>query len=241
MLIRSDSIEELRQLIVRQRNISEKAKQELHVLTDSTALLYGSDGSISQTTAAEINSKVNALFVKYASLPTLKEFYEMPQLEDRIVWGATFGVSSIFGSVVLRPLVELFPEFVATIRPIVYKVLVAMTHPDNDVPIIEQILLDLKFSIRDREGREIVGEQKNQMMYQQVAGLLELVAKLFDSYGIMESKREDNGNLESTLTPLGERVLFHLRDAEQYISEIGVLYHQVAGQKEADTPKILTS
>lgn len=237
-LLKPKAFEDLQKILIRQRECSDKAKRELNRVTDSTIVLYAPDGSFSETTTNEITRKVNNLLAGYATLPTLSEFVEKPALANQAAWGGSFGVATIIGTVLLKSLAE-FSEFPPNVvKPVFIKVLgelhSAAHGTENEASIMERVMENLNFSIRDRNGNEILGEKRERIIKGKVILLLEIMAKLMEDYKMIETTKVSDDGISSGITPLGSRVFFHLKDTEAYIEEIEVVYRELSEKKKAD-------
>lgn len=243
MLETIQTLPNLLKLIAKQKTISNKTVRELHKEMDTTNLLFQPDRSLTESSSQEIISKVHALLFKYAHLPTLTEFEKNPKGElNGFVWGSSFAVASIVGSVFLNSWSEVFPEFKNIIRSMMMRVLEEQADAkdgeiDSRPPMIERLLPSLKFQIRDQNGVEILGETRDKLIYDRVASLLQLMAQVMISYGILEldSEEGDAGGLAAKLTPLGRRVLLHLQDVENYIHEVSQLYPKLKNKVTVDS------
>jgi hypothetical protein len=228
------TLPDLLKLISKQKTMTDKTVRELHREMDQTHLLFRPDRTLTDGSSQEITRRVHAMLFKYASLPTLTEFDKNPKGElNGFQWGASFGVSAIIGSVFLNSWCEIFPEFKNIVRAVLMRVLEEQINAEteeepNPTPMIERILPAMKFSIRDQSGVEIIGEQRNKIMYARVAALLQLMAQVLVNYGVLEldeSEMElEEGQINAKLSPLGRRVYLHLRDVEVYVGQISVIY-----------------
>ena len=233
------AFEDLQKVLVKQRECSDKAKRELGRVTDSTTILYAPDGSFSETTTNELIRKVTNLLKSYATLPTLSEFVEKPALMNSAAWGGSFGVATVVGTVMLKTLTE-FSEFPpGVVKPVFIKVLgelfEASKGTNNETSIMERVMENLSFTIKDRNGVEIIGEQRERIIRGKIALLLELMAKLMEDYKMIETSKTSRDEVISGITSLGVRVFLHLKDIEAYVTEIEGAYKKLAEKKKMDT------
>ena len=236
-LLKLNAFEDLQKILIKQRECSDRAKRELNRVTDSTTVIYAPDGSFAESTTNEITRKVCNLLKSYATLPTLTEFVEKPALMNSASWGGSFGVATVIGTVILRSLSE-FSEFPpGVVKPVFIKVLGELHEAakgiGNETSIMERVMENLNFSIRDRNGNEILGEKRDRIIKGKVILLLEIMARLMEDYKMIETSKVDN-EVASGITPLGSRIYFHLRDIETYIEEIEVVYRQLSEKKKAE-------
>jgi len=236
-LLKLNAFEDLQKILIRQRECSDKARRELNRVTDSTIILYAPDGSFAETTTKEITRKVVNLLTAYATLPTLSEFSEKPSLLKSAAWGGSFGVATVVGTVILKSLAE-FSQFPpSVVKPVFIKVLGELhdvaNGAGNEISIMERVMENLNFSIKDAQGNEILGDKRERIIRGKVSLLLELMAKLMSDYQMIETEI-DNGEDASAITNLGSRVYFHLRDIELYILEIEVSYKELSEKKKAE-------
>jgi hypothetical protein len=231
-LLKVDTLEDLQTYILKQKEFTEKAKRELQRVSDAVPVILGPDGTFSDSTTNDIIRRVTGLFHNYASLPTLTEYAQNPTLTRDATWGGSFGVSSVLGTVILRSLVESFPEFSVSVKPIFIKVMKELYSPEDgeDRSMMERVMDNLNFSIRDKGNKEILGEQRDRIIKNRVALLMEVIAKVMADYGLVEiNKQEDN--IETSITPLGIRVYLHIIDVERYINEMSTVYKELANKK----------
>ena len=236
-LLKLNAFEDLQKILIKQRECSDRARRELNRVTDSTPIIYAADGSFSEVTTSEISRKICNLLTAYATLPTLAEFSEKPALVNSSAWGGSFGVATVVGTVILKSLAE-FSEFPpGVVKPVFIKVLGELNEvakgAESGTSIMERVMENLNFSIKDRDGNEILGEKRDRIIKGKVALLLELMAKLMDDYKLIETEME-NGEVASAITQLGIRVFLHLKDIEGYISEIEAAYKSLSNKKKAE-------
>ncbi len=230
-LINIQNMDELLKIMAKQKAITNKAVRELHSEMNSTNFVYKADQTLSDGTSQEITRRIHALLYKYASMPTLTEFSKNTSLEGGWIWGGSFGVAAIVGSVFLKSWSEIFPEFAKIVKSVMTKVLEEQANQAEDkdpTPMIDRIIPNMKFVIRDSSGVEILGEQRDRMIYDREAALLQLMAQVMVVYGILETEEDaeedEPGQIAAKLTPLGNRVFLHLNDVELYVTEISESY-----------------
>jgi hypothetical protein len=237
-ILKVETLEDLQGYLLKQKDFSEKAKRELSRVSDYVPILYASDGTLAISTTEGILKGVGNLLHNYASLPTLSEFAASPVRGDIAKWGGSFGVSVVIGTVVLKTLVESFPEFNTSVKPIFIKVLrelyVAHESKAEDATgeqsMMERVMENLNFSIKDKNGREILGEQRTKIIRNRVALLLEVIAKILEDYKLTNVTREDD-QISSSMTPLGIRVFLHIIDVERYTEEVALMYRDLSVKK----------
>jgi hypothetical protein len=237
MLETVSSLPSLLKIVARQKNLTDRAVRELHKEMDTTHLLFRPDRSLTDGASQEITRRVHALLFKYASMPTISEHEKAEGNLDGFEMGS-FGVSAIVGSVFLNTWSEIFPEFKNIIRSVMMKVLEEQAEEEeepNPTPMIERILPAMKFVIRDQNGVEIIGEQRDKLIYNRVATLLQLMAQVLVNYSVLEldeeeGELEEDGQIAAKLTPLGKRVLVHLQDVEAYIQTVSELYPKLRNE-----------
>jgi len=234
-VINAGSLEEFQKHLIKQKDATSKAQKELNRAVDSIPLLYDADGSLSPSTTSEILKRTKELITHYAVLPTLSEFTRNPAQAAINKWGASFGVSSIIGTVILKTLMDSFPEFSTSVKPIFIKVLreLYMAHENNEnnkeQSMMERVMENLNFSIRDKNGHDILGEKRDKVIRNRVALLLEVVAKVLEDYGMTMVEREDD-QISSSITPLGIRVYLHIIDVDQYIQDVPTIYQALTAK-----------
>jgi len=247
-LLQVQTLDDLMKLMAKQKAVSTKAMRDLNHEVDSVAFIYKPDHTLSEMSNLDLSRKITALLSKYAEHPTLSEFYQHPSWDGGFVYGGSFGVSAVVGTVFMKSWSEVFPEFSKIMRSVMMRVLEEQSkeafsdEPPNEMPMIDRILPAMKFTIRDQNGVEILGKQRDKMMYDRVASLLQLMAQSFLTYGVLElpdsTKLESGQQIAARLTPMGNRVYLHLRDVEIYISEVAELYPRLSKNKLESEPGI---
>lgn len=233
-LLKAETLERLQVYLVVQRDVTNRARKELSRVTDTTPILYAPDGTYAESTTSEILRKIQALLNNYAMTPTMSEFTASPAHTSN--WGGSFGVSSVIGTVMLKTLMDSFPEFSTSVKLIFIKVLRELymahenTEEDRDQSMMERVMENLNFSIRDKNGRDILGEQRDKLIKNRVALLLEVIAKVLEDYGLTMVEREGD-QIASAITPLGIRVYLHIIDVDRYVQEVTGLYTELSAKK----------
>jgi hypothetical protein len=142
------------------------------------------------------------LLRKYANYPTFSEFSVSPSLANGTQWGATLGVPILISCLILAPVETQFPNLVPAIRPTFLSTLNELGSPKN--PYVsgaaEKALSQTKIS---------------PLLIQEIVKAL-LVAS--DHYAIIITKEAG-----VVLTPLGLRILLHLKDAQEFTVQISRL------------------
>ena len=236
-LIQINNLDELLKLVAKQKAVVTKTMRELGREMDTTPLLYRADHTLTEATTSEITRKTVVLLSKYAAQPTLSEFYQHPSWDGGFAWGGSFAISAIIGTVFMKSWADIFPEFAKIVKPVLMRVLEEQSKEDeDDTSLIDRILPSMKFTIRDQHGAEILGKQRDSMIYHRVASLLQLIAQSFVTYGILETPEQktnvpEGQQVVTRLTPLGLRVYAHLVDVEIYITEISEVYPRLSQNK----------
>ena len=244
-LLQAQTLDDIVKLMAKQKAVSTKAVRELNREVESTAFIYKADRTLSETSSQELTRRVQSLLFRYASQPTLTEFYQHPSWDGGFVYGGGFGVSAIVGTIFLKSWAEIFPEFAKIVKPVMMRVLEEQSKEDDDdeTAMIDRILPSMKFIIRDGNGVEILGKDRDKMMYNRVASLLQLIAQSFVTYGVLEVPEdqhpiEEGQQVAARLTPFGLRILLHLQDVEVYIQEISELYPRLSKNKIESESKV---
>lgn len=223
--------------VAKQRNISNRASNELERQMNEVQYLYESEHKLSESTSDDIRNRVGQLLKKYADLPTLTEFNSNAHLEGKWLWGGSFGVSTIVGTVFLKTWADVVPPMKSVVREIFMFVLEtsvdALEHPEADdevdtTSLMERILPRMSCDIL-QDGLIVSREQYLQA---NVSQLLQLMAATLTSYGVLEFV-EDGEDMESQITPLGYRVYKHLKDVEEYVQEVADTYARL---KKSEAP-----
>ena len=241
VLVQAQTLDELLRLMSKQKTTTSKALRELNHEVDATHFLYRADHTLTETSSNELSGKIQVLLYKYANQPTLTEFYQHPSWDGGFVYGGSFGVSAIVGTVFMKSWAEIFPEFAKIIKVVMMRVLEEQAANEeeeeaDDTPLIERILPQMKFTIRDSNGIEILGKQRDKLIYNRVASLLQLMAQSFVTYGLLEvptaeAEIKEGEQVVTRITPFGNRVYLHLRDVERYINEVAEVYPLLSKSK----------
>jgi hypothetical protein len=142
------------------------------------------------------------LLEKYAGYPTLTEFAQDPQLANVYKWGATFGVASLVGLLVLDEVRHLQSHFAPVVRQLYFILLKELDKPQHKY-LVEPLGKALKLPTKSTRAAQ---------------GML---AKLVEAYAVVNTQFGVMGPSLSgmSLTPVGKRVLLHLADAQRFIEE----------------------
>jgi hypothetical protein len=116
-----NSKEELEKVLAIQKAISEGAAAEVL--------------DISSTSDPEAFLKAaTALIEKYSRYATLTEFEHMPSLADGEKWGATFGVATLVGTLILHPAQSLL-KTTEDLKPVFIKFLLDMDNKKSQIKV----------------------------------------------------------------------------------------------------------
>lgn len=187
------SQDELLKLLFIQASVARQASKEMLAIAANPRLSSKPELFI----AAE-----KRLLDKYAKYPTLTEFAEDPQLANVYKWGATFGVASLVGLLIVEEVRHLQPHFAAVARQLYFLLLKELDMPQHKY-LVESLGEALKLPAKSKTAAH---------------GLL---AQLVEAYVMVSVQFGLMGPAEAnvSLTPMGKRVLLHLADAHRFIEE----------------------
>lgn len=234
-LIATESLSELLNMIAKQKAISNKVVREIHAEVMATNILVTPANELTEETLKRFNNKITDLIDRYAQQPTLSEIAALPSSQHGAVWGNSFAISSIVGSVLLKNWSGMFPELQSVIRPLFMQILDAHVTPENsEMSLLERLLANMKFDLRDQHGLEILGEERDRLIRSRMSAFLALVAETLTAFGILELDSQESSpeQVAARITPRGVRVFKHLVDVEQYITEVSELYPKLSNQLE---------
>jgi len=120
-----NSKQELEKVLAIQKAISEGAAAEVLDIANASSL--SSDPTVYLKAAT-------ALIEKYSRYATLTEFDHMPSLADGEKWGATFGVATLVGTLILHPAQGLL-KTQEDLKPVFLKFLLDMDNKKTQIKL----------------------------------------------------------------------------------------------------------
>jgi hypothetical protein len=194
------SKDELRKLLFIQASIAQQASREMLAIASNPRL----SGTPELYVAAQ-----KRLLEKYAGYPTLTEFAQDPQLTNVYKWGATFGVASLAGLLVVEEVRHLQPHFAAVARQLYFLLLKELDQPQHKY-LVEALGKALKLPAKSARSTNGL-----------LARLVEAYAVVSIQFGLMSAAPG------LSLTPTGKRVLLHLADAQRFVEETAQAHAKV--------------
>jgi len=205
-----DTVEDLSRILTLKRIISRRAGEELLNIAGDK-VLEGNPNPSHEDTLQFIKEE-QELLRKYANYPSLTEWNLMPELHAGSKWGSTFGVTILVGEVILENMHQQHPGLpISALQKILMTVLGELNKPTAPY-LIDSVQRYTKFNLERQDGQPLNENDRNLFVRQILAHLLEDLITILEKYGLVEGKETG-----IALTPLGHRVLLHMKDASDFV------------------------
>lgn len=214
-LIDIRNLEDLNKVLFLQKNITQQAKNELLAIAGDGISLVHDDEGIAEA-ANRFMQQERAVLEKYAKYPTFTEFRLAPHLHDGAKWGATFGVCLLVGELIFEQVKQIQPQFASVLRQMYTLLLHELENPNPDHEyLIEPLEKALHIKVTADDGGEVSAEERKTYIRHLVGELAEAMIVVGEEYGLLEVV---DGT--ASITPMGRRVLLHLRDASKFVEQM---------------------
>jgi hypothetical protein len=219
-----DSVEDLSRILTLKRIIARRASEELLNIAGDKVLQGNSDPS--EETALQFIKEEQELLRKYANYPSLTEWNLMPELRAGSKWGSTFGVTILIGEMILESMRQIHPGFPLGALQKILMVVLGELHKGSAAYLIDAVQRFTKFSLERQDGRPLSEIEKEQFFRQILTHILEDMITVMENYGLVEGKEA-----EVALTPLGLRVLLHMKDAADFVIVLTAAHTRLQSEK----------
>ncbi len=209
------TLSELNHLLHQQRSMTRQATSELDDIIKNVCTPENHEDE--EYIASITMQREFELLERYAVLPTLTEHERNVHLRDAMQPGATFAVAAIVGNVILSHL-----RAMANVLPRVHRMLLMLMLSEFDKPVSEDIDLvetfvrSMKIELRESLG-SISEEERHKLLTAMLRPLAEAMVLVTNQYRMIENIEGEGW----AITPVGQRVMMHLFDAQRFIESIG--------------------
>ncbi len=202
-----NSVEEINKVLFIQQAVTQAAEAEMLALISDDPEEYFAQES--------------RLLAKYAGYPTLSEFRRNPQLTNVHKWGATFGVATLVDNLIVKEAQTLQPRFAPLLRRMYFIFLMELDQPKHKY-LIDVLIDDFKDRVIVDEGTI---DQKQKFVRATVGNILQTFILVSEQFGVTTLDKK-----QTSITPIGKRLLAHLADAARFIDSIGKLSISLYGE-----------
>lgn len=206
------------------RIISRRANEELLNIAGDKVLQANANPSHEDT--LQFIKEEQELLRKYASYPSLTEWNLMPELHAGSKWGSTFGVTILVGEMILENMCQQHPGFpLGALQKVLLAVLGELNKPTAPY-LVEAIQRFTKFNLERHDGQPLNETERAKFIQQILAHILEDFITILEKYGLVEGKETG-----VALTPLGYRVLLHMKDADDFVTVLTAAHTRLQAEK----------
>jgi hypothetical protein len=209
-VITINTVEDLYRILTLKRIISRRAHEELLNIAGDKVLQINAIPSLEDT--LQFISEERKLLNKYASYPSLTEWNLMPELHSGTKWGSTFGVTILVGELILENLRQLHAGFSLSILQKMFMAILGELNKPSTVYLVDSIHRMTNFNVERADGQPLDEKDKEAFVHQVLTQILESFVSISEKYGLVEEKGPG-----VSITPLGQRVLLHLKDASDFV------------------------
>jgi hypothetical protein len=223
------TVEDMHRVIQLQRTTTRSVTQEIDEIAMSVTTQDNQNDD--EYLAEAMMARERELLEKYSNLATLIEHERYPGLRGGMQAGATFGVTTIIGEVLLANIRVLCPAFARAHRSLIFIMLNEISKPssdDND--LVDTFMRSMAIELK-KDDWEITAQERQRLLRAMMTPLAEAMVRVSIKYGLIESI-DDEGY---TITSLGTRVMLHLYSAQKFIEAIAEAHtrlQQNLGQRQ---------
>jgi hypothetical protein len=228
-LVHIRTVTDLNRVLSIQQIMARKARLEL------TAIADGVPNPVTHQEEDTLGAKMieagKVLLAKYAAYPTISEFNATPGLELYMKWGETFGVSALFGDIILHHIRTMQEVFCREHRRLVTLLMKELNSP-NPSDVVNVLTKAIRVDLSDTG--KTPQEQAN-IVARMMSSLVEIMLLVLVEYALVEHVPQGY-----RLTPTGKRMLLHLIDVQLFIQTIMEAHKRLQGEpgvKAALTPQ----
>lgn len=155
------------------------------------------------------------LLEKYARLPTLTEHERNPSLKTMTHTGATFGVAAIVGEVILSHIRTIANKFPNAHRMLLMVMLAEFDKPvSEDIDLVDTFVRSMKVELTETLA-VITEEERKRLLRAMLHPVAEAMVLVCKQYKLLAHEEEG-----WVITPIGQRVMMHLFDAQRFIDSV---------------------
>jgi hypothetical protein len=214
LLLEMRTVEDLHRAIQLQRTVSRNVTQEIDELIKGVSTEENQHDD--EYHARIMMQREQELLIKYAHKPTLIEHERFPALRLGEPAGATFGVATVMGEVMLANVRALTPVFPRAHRTLFFVMLNEISKPNSDDgDLIDTFMRAMTIELKDQDW-SVTEQERKRLLRAMITPLAEAMVMVALQYGMIDQVR-DGGYV---ITSVGARVLLHLFSAQKFIEAI---------------------
>jgi hypothetical protein len=209
------TINELHHLLQVQRLVTRQASMALdEIFQDVQSPATETD----ETYLAQITMERECqLLEKYARQPSLTEMERDPQLVNSFHPGATFGVASVVGEVILSHIRTMAPMFANAHRLLLMVMLSEFDKPtSDDIDLVQTFSRSIRVQLDEKQTGDLSPSERQRLLHGMLSKLAEAMVLVSNQYKLIENVNNEGW----VLTPIGYRVMVHLFDAQRFIDSV---------------------
>lgn len=223
------TVNELNQALSRQRALTRQALVELDAISERMlprSLAEASELEMEEAWLAFKREEIR-LLERYAGMPTLTEFEQMPGLTGLAKEGGTFGVAALVGEVVLSIILSLEPQFARIHRLVLMLLLRELDSPTPaDEDLVDTVLRFVTIELKDSDT---LGEATHHALRRGIVRpMVEAMLMATEEYAMVESP-DHHGFI---LTSLGKRTMLHMFDSQRFVEAITAAHRRLQKPKD---------
>ncbi len=219
-----NTINELQYILHLQRSISRQATLALDEIFQGIVTEENWDDE--EYLARITMQRESELLEKYARLPTLTELDNNPMLKTVTHSGATFGVAAIVGEVIMSRLRVIANVFPTAHRMLLMVMLAEFDKPaSEDIDLVETFYRSMKVELNESVG-VITEEERRRLLRSMLFSLAQAMVLVCEQYRMIANVNDEGW----ILTPLGQRVMVHLFDAQRFIESVLDAHHRLQSE-----------
>jgi hypothetical protein len=224
LVVTIDTVEDLSRILTLKRIIARRASEELLNIAGDKVLQGNSNPSVEDT--LQFIKEETELLRKYANYPSLTEWNLMPELHAGSKWGSTFGVTILVGEMILENMRQQHPGLpVGALQKVLMTVLGELNKP-TAAYLIDSVQRFTKFNLERQDGRPLSDDERSMFVRQILGHILEDLITIMEKYDLVEGKEAG-----VALTPLGHRVLLHMKDATDFVTVLSAAHTRLQSEK----------
>src|SRR5271157_5555792 len=233
-VVRIETLEDLKRVLFKQRQITRKAHDELEAVASDNVLEADPD----ESKVKKFMKEESELLASYAIRPTLTEWAQISGGQDLFAegsetWGATFAVAILTGELILEQIRSMHPQFTPAVKSVFIQLLGAETQLKTTLGEDELENVMMKFNVTKPDGTPIEDPTVKEQIRASLADMVSTIIATGLEYGLFE----DKGNGSHLITNLGVRVFLHMTDVMRFVAAMANAHKRF----QSEAPALMNS